>query len=273
MKRANGQTNKRHGNEGIIKKARGKQRGKMKLRKMIKILGLLAALALPAALHAKKTDLIAVSADIVEISGSLRTARGFSWNQLLDFQEADIPGMFTMGEFERKSLLNTRLRMLETEGKAQILSNPKVIARNNTSANFSSGGSIPYPKVEDRTAGVEFKEYGVKLDVLPTILPERDKIIAVQMEIELSNPDYSVPVVLNGTSVPAMTKRSLRSEVELNSGETLVIGGLKSSQRTIAEDRVPFLGRIPLIGALFKTKEVVEEQRSLFLFITVEIVE
>ena len=222
---------------------------------------------------AKKTDLVAVSADIVEISGSLTTSKGFSWNEVLDFSEKEIPGIFSIGDFERKSLLQTRLRLLETEGKAQILSNPKVIAKNNTSANFSAGGSIPYPTVQDRSAGVEFKDYGIRLDVMPTIYPERGKIIGVQLELELSNPDYSKPVVLNGTEVPAITKRFLRSEVELNSGETLVIGGLKSSSRSVAEDRVPFLGKIPLIGLLFKTKGVVEEQRSLFLFVTVEIVE
>ncbi|MDR1684129.1 MAG: type II and III secretion system protein [Elusimicrobiota bacterium] len=222
---------------------------------------------------AKKTDLIAVSADIVEISGSLTTSKGFAWNQLLDFSESEIPGIFSIGEFERKSLLSTRLRLMETEGKAQILSNPKVIARSNTSANFSAGGSVPYPVVSDRNVGVEFKDYGVRLDVLPTIIPERDKIIIVQLELELSNADYSKPIVVNGSEVPAITKRFLRSEVELNSGETLVIGGLKSSSRSVAEDRVPLFGRIPLIGLLFRTKGVVEEQRSLFLFITVEIVE
>jgi len=222
---------------------------------------------------AKKTDLVAVSADIVEISGSLNTSKGFSWSQVIDFSEKEIPGIFSIGDFERKSLLSTRLRLLETEGKAQILSNPKVIARTNTSANFSAGGSIPYPVVSDRNAGVDFKDYGIRLDVLPTIIPERGKIIVVQLELELSNPDYSRPVVLNGTEVPSITKRFLRSEVELNSGETLVIGGLKSSSRSVAEDRVPFFGKIPLIGLLFRTKGVVEDQRSLFLFVTVEIVE
>ncbi len=237
------------------------------------ILPAFALLLCGAPAHAKKTDLVAVSADIVEISGSLQTARGFAWNQLLEFQEAEIPGIFSIGDFERKSLLNTRLRLLETEGKAQILSNPKVIAKSNTSASFSAGGRIPYPIVEDRTAGVAWQDYGIKLNVMPTIFPERDKVIAVQIDLELSNPDYSRTVVLNGSSVASMNKRTLQSEVELNSGETLVIGGLKQSTRTIAEDRVPFLGRIPLIGLLFRTKEVSEDQRSLFLFITVEIVE
>jgi type II secretory pathway component GspD/PulD (secretin) len=231
------------------------------------------AACLTQAAAAKKTDLVAVSVDIVEISGSLTTSKGFSWNQLLDFNEKDVPGIFTIGDFQRNSLLTTRLRLLETEGKAQILSNPRVIVKSNISAKIAIGGQIPYPKVEDRAAGVEFKEYGAFLNVMPTIYHERNKIIGVQLEVELSSPDYSKPVVLNGTEVPSLVKRSLVSEVELNSGETLVIGGLKSSSRNVAEDRVPFLGRIPLIGLLFRTKGVVEEQRSLFLFITVEIVE
>lgn len=233
----------------------------------------LALIALSQTVNAKKTDLIAVSADIVEISGSLTTSKGFSWNQLLDFQESTIPGIFSVGEFERKSLLSTRLKLMETEGKAQILSNPKVMARSNTSASFSAGGQIPFPTVQNNSAGVEFKPYGVRLDVLPTILPEKNKIIVVQLELELSNPDYSNPVVLNGTSVPSITERKLRTEVELNSGETLVIGGLKSSARTVAEDRVPILGSIPLLGAFFRNRNISEEQRSLFLFVTVEIVE
>ena len=246
----------------------------MKYRKILKLFVLPLTLAMLAqAGHARKTDLVAVSADIVEISGSLSTSKGFAWNQLLDFQEKSIPGVFSIGEFERRSLLSTRLKLLETEGKAQVLSNPKVMAKSNTSASFNAGGEIPYPTVQNNSAGVEFKKYGVRLDVLPTIIPERNKIIDVQLELELSNPDYSNPVVLNGTSVPALHQRILRTEVELNSGETLVIGGLKGSNRSIAEDRVPILGSIPLLGALFRTRNVTEDQRSLFLFITVEIVE
>ncbi len=246
----------------------------MKYKQVLKLFILPLALALFAQTgYAKKTDLVAVSADIVEISGSLSTSKGFAWNQLLDFQEKNIPGVFSIGEFERRSLLSTRLKLMETEGKAQVLSNPKVMARSNTSASFFAGGKIPYPTVQNNSAGVDFQDYGIILDVLPTIIPERNKIIVVQLSIELSNPDYSNPVVLNGTSVPSINKRQLRTEVELNSGETLVIGGLKSSNRSIAEDRVPILGNIPLIGAFFRTRNVMEDQRSLFLFVTVEIVE
>ena len=239
------------------------------------IFALAALCAGPAPANAARKGelLVAVSADIVEITGSFTTSKGFAWTSIFDFEESAIPGIFSIGDFERKSKLATRLRLMETEGKAQILSNPKVIAKNNSPALISAGGEIPFQKVEDRTAGIEFKKYGILLNVLPTIYPEHGKIINVQVQLQLSAPDYSRVFSVNGMEAPAMTTRELNSEVQLNSGETLVIGGLKSSSRSVSEERVPFLGRIPLIGLLFKTKNVIEEQRSLFLFITVELVE
>jgi pilus assembly protein CpaC len=69
-----------------------------------------------------------------------------------------------------------------------------------------------------------------------------------------------------------MITRQLQTEVELKSGETLVIGGLKKSTRNVSINRVPLLGSIPIIGSLFRSKDVVEDQSSLFLFVTFEII-
>ena len=87
---------------------------------------LLLALVAPCA-HAKKTRLVSVSADVVEIGGSMSSVKGFAWNQIFDFEEAAIPGIFSLGDFERKTAVATRLRLMETEGRAQILSNPKIV--------------------------------------------------------------------------------------------------------------------------------------------------
>jgi Flp pilus assembly secretin CpaC len=77
---------------------------------------------------------------------------------------------------------------------------------------------------------------------------------------------------VGNTSVPSITTRQVQTSVELKSGETLVIGGLKMSSKNITKTRVPFIGRIPLIGLLFTNTNIIEEQKSLFLFITMEIV-
>ncbi|MEW6011957.1 MAG: hypothetical protein ACP5SD_06570 [Elusimicrobiales bacterium] len=216
--------------------------------------------------------MIAVSADIVEISGSIQKTTGFGWNQMLDFGEKNIPGILTLGDFERRTQLSTSLKLLETEGKAQLLSNPKIVVKNSMQANFTVGGEIPIPYSNNQGIGAEFKKFGVILQVLPTVVPNKKDTVDVQIALEVSNPDYSKPVVVQNTTIPSMITRQIQTEVEIKSGETLVIGGLKKSTRNVSMNRVPFLGSIPIIGALFRSKDVVEDQSSLFLFVTFEII-
>lgn len=240
---------------------------------MIKKLFLtLLAIGLPALAGAESAQMVAVSADIVEISGSIQKTRGFSWNQFFDFSEKTIPGIITVGDFERKTALAASLKLLETEGKAQMLSNPKIITKSGTQANFTVGGEIPVPYSNNQGVGAEFKKYGVILNVLPVVLTEKKDTVDVQIQLEVSNPNYSQTVVASGTTIPSMITRQIQTEVELKSGETLVIGGLKSSSRDISKNRVPILGSIPLIGALFSSTDIVEKQSSLFLFVTFDIV-
>jgi len=232
----------------------------------------LMALALAPSAWAQKSEMVAVSADIVEISGSLHKERGFSWPMDFVFGEQAIPGILTMGDFERRTLLATTLKLMETEGKAQILSNPKVITKSGTQANFTVGGEIPVPYSNAQGVGAEFKKFGVILVVLPVIVAEKKDTVDVQLQLEVSNPDYSKPVLVGGTAIPSMITRQVQTEVELKSGETLVIGGLKRSNRNVAVSRVPILGSIPLLGALFRTTVIDEEQSSLFLFVTFDII-
>jgi pilus assembly protein CpaC len=239
---------------------------------MKKLFFILSALALPAVAGAETAQMVAVSADIVEISGSIQKTRGFSWNQFFDFSEKTVPGIITLGDFERKTQLTASLKLLETEGKAQMLSNPKVITKSGTQANFTVGGEIPVPYSNNQGVGAEFKKFGVILNVLPVILTEKKDTVDVQIQLEVSNPDYSKPVVASGTTIPSMVTRQIQTEVELKSGETLVIGGLKRSNRNVSKNRVPILGSLPLIGALFTSTDVVEEQSSLFLFVTFDII-
>ncbi|OGS51867.1 MAG: hypothetical protein A3J79_01830 [Elusimicrobia bacterium RIFOXYB2_FULL_62_6] len=239
---------------------------------MRKLYLFLAVLALAPSARAQKTELVAVSADIVEISGSLQKTRGFSWNQLFEFGETSIPGILTLGDFERRTSISATLKLLETEGKAQLLSNPKVITKSGTQANFTVGGEIPIPYSNNQGLGAEFKKYGVILNVLPVILTEKKDTVDVQLQLEVSNLDYSKPVVVSGTTIPSIITRQIQTEVELKSGETLVIGGLKRSNRSVAKNRVPILGSIPLLGALFSSTDVLEEQSSLFLFVTFDII-
>ncbi|MBI3288154.1 MAG: type II and III secretion system protein [Elusimicrobia bacterium] len=220
--------------------------------------------------------MIAVSADIVEISGSVDKSVGFSWAPFttgINFAERlPIPGLIKVGDFERLTQLQTSLKLLETEGKAQLLSNPKVITKSASQANFVVGGDQPYPVTNNQGVGVEFKKFGVILNILPVVNPNKKDYIDAQLQLEVSNPDFSKPVTVGNTTVPSIVTRQVQTDVEIRSGETLVIGGLKSSNRNVTKTRVPFVGRLPLIGSLFTTTSILEEQKSLFLFVTLEIV-
>ena len=221
--------------------------------------------------------MIAVSADIIEIGGSLQKNEGFNWTPFatgINFVEKNIPvpGIIKIGDFQRQTALQTSLQLMETEGKAQILSNPKVITKSGSQANFVVGGDQPYPVTTNQGVGVEFKKYGVILNILPVLNPNKKDSIDAQLQLEVSNPNFSQTVQVGGTSVPSITTRQVQTEVEIKSGETLVIGGLKSSTKNISKTRIPVIGRIPVLGLLFTTTSVSEQQTSLFLFVTFEIV-
>jgi len=237
------------------------------------VLAALGALLVCARAASAKTEMVAVSADVVEISGSISKNTGFQWTDTFNFAEATIPGILQIGEFERKTNITTILKLYEVEGKAQLLSNPKVIVKSGIQASFTVGGEMPVPYSNQSGVGADFKKFGVILNILPVIVAEKKGMIDVQLQLEVSNPDYSKTIVVGGTTIPTLVQRQLSTEVELHSGETLVIGGLKSSARNVSKQRVPILGHLPLIGALFTITDTVEEQRSLFLFVTVEQVE
>ena len=220
-------------------------------------------------------SLIAVSADIVEISGSVDKEIGFAWAPLqtgVNFAEKSIPGIIKIGDFARQTALQTSLKLLITEGKAQLLSNPKVIVQAGSQANFVVGGENPYPVTNNQGVGVEFKKVATILNIVPVIDPNKKDTIRAEFQLEVSNANYSQTVQVGGTAVPAIVIRQLQTSVELKSGETLVIGGLKSSTKNVSTAKIPILGYIPIIGLLFTSSSVTESENSLFLFITMEIV-
>ena len=241
------------------------------------------AVALLAALATKASaqpddSLIAISADIVEISGSYEKDLGFSWTPFqagVNFGEKVIPAgsVFQIGDFARMTQLSTSLKLLETEGKAQMLSNPKVIVQAGNQAQFKVGGSQPYPVANGNgTVTTDFKNWGVDLNIMPVINPNKKDVIHAELQLEVSNMDFSKVVTVGNTSVPSVVMRQMQTTVEVKSGETLVLGGLKSSTKNVVKTKVPFIGNIPLIGLLFTYSNVVETDESLFLFVTMELV-
>lgn len=246
------------------------------MRKWIFVFGLVACSAAPA-LAQPEDSLIAISADIVEISGSFSRQVGFTWGPLqtgVVFAEKAIPGsgIIKVGDFARVTALQTSLQMLESEGKAQVLSNPKVIVQAGSQANFVVGTEIPYPVVNNQGVGTDPKKAATILNIVPVINPNKKDTIRAELQVEVSDFDFSRTFQVGQSLLPAINTRQMQTSVELKSGETLVIGGIKSSTKTIAKGRVPFLGSIPLLGLLFTTSNVQETEDTMYMFITMEIV-
>jgi pilus assembly protein CpaC len=141
-------------------------------------------------------------------------------------------------------------------------------------ASFLAGGEYPYPTVQGSAAGssvtIEFKEYGVRLNFIPTITPRGT--IRLQVAPEVSSLDFSNAVQISGFNVPAITTRKVKTEVELGDGSTFVIGGLIDNRETETFEKIPFIGDIPILGKFFQSKIKNRTNTELMVLVTPEIV-
>lgn len=166
------------------------------------------------------------------------------------------------------SNITSRINFLAQNGDAITLAEPVLSAMNGGTASFLAGGEIPFPTVsETGQAVVDFKEYGIKLDVAPQIDSAGNVRTVVQTEI--SQLDSAVAV--NGA--PGLLTRRAQTEVNVSSGETIVISGLLSAESSNDVNLVPGIGRLPVIGKLFSSKNQRNSVSELVIFVTPEVVE
>ena len=170
--------------------------------------------------------------------------------------------------------LGAQIKALEAKGVLQILAEPNVLAINGKQASFLAGGEFPFPVVQGSVlAGsvtIQFREYGVRLNFIPTITPRGT--IRLQVAPEVSALDYSNQVVINGYNVPGLTSRKVNTEVELEEGQSFAIAGLLDKSLTDSFSKVPFLGDIPILGKFFQSKSTTRENSELIVIVTPELV-
>ncbi len=167
------------------------------------------------------------------------------------------------------------IEALETKGVTQILAEPNVIATNGKQASFLAGGEYPFPVVQGTAGGatvtIQWKEYGVRLNFLPTITPRGT--IRLQVAPEVSALDFADAVTVAGYEVPALTVRRMKTEAELADGQSFVIGGLLDNRETEVFDKVPFIGDIPVLGKLFQSMQKTRTNTELIVIVTPEFVD
>lgn len=173
--------------------------------------------------------------------------------------------------------LDVVLSALEEKGVVRRLAEPNLVALSGESAEFLAGGEFPVPIAQTSTAGaaqaaitVQWKEWGVRLRFTPTVLA--GNVISLKLEPEVSDLDYSRGVTINGTSIPGLLSRRARTTVELRDGQSFAIAGLIESRSDRTIDQVPWLGSVPVLGALFRSSEFAQGETELVALVTPHLV-
>ncbi len=168
---------------------------------------------------------------------------------------------FAIGLVNDKYLLDLEISALESQGSAEVIARPKVITADKQEATISSGVEIPYQEASSSGAtSVSFKSATLQLAVKPQITPD-DRII---MELEVKQD--TVGAVFNG--VPSINTNNVKTQVLVNNGETIVLGGIFTVNTSESVTKTPFLGDLPYVGGLFRRNTRSDQKQELLIFIT-----
>jgi pilus assembly protein CpaC len=172
--------------------------------------------------------------------------------------------------------LGATIEALETQGVVQILAEPNIIAEDGKQASFLAGGEYPYPVVQGTSGAgtgavtIEFKEFGIRLNFIPTITPRGT--IRLQVAPEVSALDFTNAITISGFSIPSIDVRKVKTEVELSEGQSFAIGGLLDNRETQTLQKIPFISSIPILGKLFQSIAKNRTNTELIVIVTPELV-
>ncbi len=163
------------------------------------------------------------------------------------------------------------IEALETKNLLQILAEPNLIAVNGKEASFLAGGQFPFPIVQPgagfTAVTISFKEFGVRLQFTPVIMPSGN--IHLKVAPEVSTLDFADALTISGFTVPALSTRKAETEFELQDGQSFVIAGLMDNRVTDVYNKIPGLGDIPILGSFFRSKSLQKSNSELMVLCTV----
>ncbi|PAU51545.1 type II and III secretion system protein family protein [Pseudomonas sp. PICF141] len=180
-------------------------------------------------------------------------------------------GMFNFAFASSDTLVS--INALEGSGFAYTLARPSLVALSGQSASFLAGGEVPIPVPSSGSdnVSIEYKEFGIRLTLTPTIIGKNR--IALKVAPEVSELDFTNAVSIAGTVVPALTIRRTDTSISLADGESFVISGLISTRNNSQVNKFPGLGDIPILGAFFRDNTVNREERELLMIVTPHLVQ
>ena len=226
---------------------------------------------------------IRLEAQIIEIASKNAKELGIEYGTNLGNSDSKIDAQNTIyaGEdwntrgwggwlVQHSSTINAALNAMITQGKARILSRPNISTLSGEKARILIGGSIPIPVNNDGSVGIEWKEYGVKLDIEP-VVDQMDKVTS-KVHAEVSSLDYSHGITQNGFAIPALATREAEAVIHVTNGMSMIIGGLLNSEDSKTVTKIPLLGNIPILGEFFKHSSTSRDKREIIIIITPHLV-
>jgi type IV pilus assembly protein PilQ len=245
------------------------------------------------------TPQVSIEAKIVEVRSELSKELGIQWGMLWEHGRTRIGGVDSLsggadgvvsdsplmvnlpaivgpgkggniglGYISKNAVfaLDLQLSALESTGKAKVISNPKITTSDNEEAKIMQGEKIPYQTVSQDGTQTEFMDAFLELSVSPHITPEGT--VVMKVEAKKNEADFSKQVL----GVPTIAIKEVQTQVLINDQDTLVIGGIFTSEKTKNYEAVPGFAEIPLLGRLFKKKRDLDDRNELLIFITPRIV-
>jgi pilus assembly protein CpaC len=165
---------------------------------------------------------------------------------------------------------------LETKGLIRRLAEPNLAALSGDTAQFLAGGEFPVPIAATSANGIvtptiEFKPFGVRLSFTPTVLA--NSVINLRIAPEVSELDFANAVTISGTTVPSLIKRDAVTTVELRDGQSFAIAGLLQANDLRLTSQIPWLGSVPVLGALFRSMNYQKHETDLVIIVTPHLVQ
>ncbi|MEO0342117.1 MAG: type II and III secretion system protein family protein [Pseudomonadota bacterium] len=184
---------------------------------------------------------------------------------------SDTQGAFTLGYTSGSLAIEVLIEALETKGLVRTLSEPNLVALSGQEAYFLAGGEVPIPGIsDDGDISVEYRPFGIEMTFLPTVLDGGN--INIALTTSVSEIDTSIAIDVGSSEAFGFSNRITSTIVEMKDGQSLAISGLLQDNFTDLAGQVPWLGDIPVIGALFRSAEYARDQTELVVIITANLV-
>jgi pilus assembly protein CpaC len=217
--------------------------------------------------------MILVNVDFIEIDKNWMNQTGIAWGDTIGVG-GQIEGSANFGRDAESSAFNGSyaldaeysavIHMLNNNKNARILARPKLLCRNREAAEFLAGGEYPIRTATLSTFSVDYKKYGIILNIAP--VADNNHNIATSIEVENSTiNDY-----VDGQ--PSFQSSRVKTHINVKSGQVIVLSGLVSNEQAKAVDKVPLLGHIPILGELFKSRAFQNNESELLIFVTPELI-